>query len=147
MTALFKFQLEVLEFGISPTKFYWVCVKMEAFNLLVQFVINDTSRVFKVDHIVWKRDCICINTLHLPFGSCHQSKFTETQTVSIKKGWFLHMTATLMDSVSLELVWWRQISIRFQTVIKLSHHESSCSKMVLFNMRGKKIKKTFIKLK
>lgn len=25
---------------------------MEAFNLLVQFVINDTSRVFKVDHIV-----------------------------------------------------------------------------------------------
>ena len=52
MTALFKFQLELLEFGISPTKFYWVCVKMEAFNLLVQFVINDTSRVFKVDHIV-----------------------------------------------------------------------------------------------
>lgn len=37
---------------MTPTKFYWMCVKMEAFNLLVQFVINDTSRVFKVDYIV-----------------------------------------------------------------------------------------------
>jgi len=90
---------------------------MEAFNVLVQFVINDTTRVFKVDYIVWKRDCICINTLHLPFGSCHQSNFTETQTVSIKKGWFLHVTATLMDSFSLELVRVRQIFIMFQSVI------------------------------
>ena len=61
MTGFFKFQLEVYPIGkitarvryiISPTKFYWVCAKMEAFNLLVQFVINDTSRVFKVDYIV-----------------------------------------------------------------------------------------------
>ena len=60
MIEFFKFQLKVLSYRknhskslvYDSNKIFWVCVKMEAFNLLVQFVINDTSRVFKVDYIV-----------------------------------------------------------------------------------------------